>query len=660
MSQVFLNVAVPGPFPDGLTYLFAGKQDENLIGRRVLVPLRNRKVVGIITHVIPAKAGIQGFDPSKLKPIFELLDEKPIISAKFKALIHFMRDYYHVSLGDAYYTALPSMICHGKALETKRAAKKTATNFKPEAVKLNAEQQTVFEAMQQEDFVVHLLEGVTGSGKTEVYLKCTEQVLAKGKAALILVPEIGLTPQTIERFEKRLGQSIAAYHSGLTEAQKRDVWRKVLHGEVKIVVGTRSAVFLPFPNLGLIVIDEEHDSSYKQQTGVHYSAKNIALMRAKQENCPVILGSATPSAESYYFAKKGVYQHHHLKNRANTQKKNITKVVDMRKFRSESGFSRPFLDEMAAHLKKGQQVLVFLNRRGYAPIMLCGSCGEHAKCNSCDMSYTLHQSPPMLLCHHCARMIKIPQQCANCGGELKTLGQGTQQLEAFLSEKFKDYSMIRLDQDSTRKSGELAEGLQKIKEGSAKIIIGTQMLAKGHDFPEITWVGIVDLDYGFFAPDFRGIERMGQLLTQVSGRAGRGEKPGEVLIQTHVPDHPLLQLLLKEGYPPFLEQLLKDRQAAGWPPFKHLALLRAEAKNQGVLMGFLMRAKTQVLERYRISVLGPIPAFLKKKNNYHRAQIILEATSRADLHAALHFLEALKVEKNQLRFYIDVDPIEVG
>lgn len=659
-SEILLQVAVPGPFPDGLTYVYTAEAAADLIGRRAWVPLRSRQVVGIISGFV-ADSHI---DRSRLKAVTSLIDMAPIIHEQLKDLILFMRNYYHVSLGDAYYTALPGLICAGKALESKRAVKKQIQQFEEEKVLLTAEQQAVFDtitATGYEAFAVHLLEGVTGSGKTEVYLKCIEAVLQQGSSALVLIPEIGLTPQTLNRFQKRLHHAVYVYHSGLTEAQRRDCWVKVMRGEIKVVIGTRSAVFLPFTDLSLIIIDEEHDVSYKQQTGVPYSAKSIALMRAKAENFPVILGSATPSAESYYFAGKGIYQHHHLKSRARTAKKNITYIIDMRQFKNESGFSKPFLEAMEKHLQAGQQVLVFLNRRGFAPILLCGTCGERVKCPSCEMSYTLHQSPAMLLCHHCGRMTKIPTKCKSCQSELRTLGHGTQQLETFLAEKFKGYALLRLDQDATRRQGELEAGLEKIKNRQADIIIGTQMLAKGHDFPEITWVGVVDLDYGFFAPDFRGIERMGQLLTQVSGRAGRGEKQGEVVIQTHVPQHPLLQCLLKEGYPAFLNQLLEERQLAHWPPFRHLALLRAEAKNQNVMMQFLNEAKAYILQQgQQVAVLGPIPAFLKKKNNYYRAQIILESENRTKLHQALSLLEHLKSERNQVRFYLDVDPVEVG
>ncbi len=657
MRRQILRVAIHGPFKEGLSYYLDQEVEGEIVGRRVRVPLRKRETIGVVI----AEEDPRAHPEAKLKAILEVIDAKPIFSAKMRELISFMRDYYHVSIGDAYDTALPSLINHGKPLQSKRKSKilRNLENIQ-EKLQLSQEQEVIAVAIAQPGFAVHLLEGVTGSGKTEVYLECAESAVKAGKSVLVLVPEIGLTPQTIERFQRRLGQEIWAYHSGLSEAQKRDCWFAVLHQQAKIVIGTRSAVFLPFADLGLIVVDEEHDTSYKQQTGVHYSAKSIALMRGKMDDCPVILGTATPSVESYFLMQEGVYQHHMLRTRAKQKIKNRVHVVDMRKFRQESGLSKPLLEAMALHLQKGDQVLLFLNRRGYAPILLCDNCGECEKCPACEMSYTLHRNPHMLICHHCGRMARIPEHCSLCGGQLLTLGQGTEQLEEVIAAKFSNYPMVRLDQDTTRKSGELTDKLTQIKMGQVKIIIGTQMLAKGHDFPGITWVGVVDLDYGFFAPDFRAIERMGQLLTQVSGRAGRGQKAGEVMIQTHVPEHPLLQLLLREGYPAFLQQLLLERRAAHWPPFSHLALLRAEAKNIVVLQTFLEQAKQHLKTMDFISILGPIPAFVRKRNNFHRAQLLLESASRAALHKALSKLENWRGDVNHVRFWLDVDPLEVG
>ncbi len=654
MAACFLEVAVPGPFPRGLTYRFEGEQDVSLIGRRVRVPLRNREVIGFVLNAVSQVE----MDAAKLKSVIEVIDAASLIPANVRGMIEFMRDYYHVSLGDAYYTALPSLICAGKALTTRGISKQDPPKVKRD-LSLNEAQQKVGDAIRP-GFAVHLLEGVTGSGKTEVYLKCAERILARHQAVLVLVPEIGLTPQIFERFQAGLDETVATYHSGLTEAEKRTVWLQVLAGDVRMVIGTRSAVFLPFPDVGLIVIDEEHDASYKQQTGVHYSAKSIALMRGKQAECPVILGSATPSAEAYYFAGKGTYQHHHLKKRAIASAENGICLIDMRQYKSESGISPPLLAAMKKQIEAGNQVLIFLNRRGYAPVLLCSRCGERTTCQSCDMSFTLHETPRLLLCHHCGRSRRVPKNCTSCGSEFTTLGQGTQQLEAYLETKFPGVTLLRLDQDATRKKGELAAKLREIKEGAVQLIIGTQMIAKGHDFPNITCVGIVDLDYGFFAPDFRGIERMGQVLTQVAGRAGRGQKAGEVLIQTHVPDHPLLQCLLREGYAAFVQRLLLDRKAACWPPFQHLALLRAESKNEARLFAFLNEIKLHISQAFHLSVQGPVPAFLKKKKNYYRAQLILESPSRNVLHQALTQLETVKDAKNQVRFYVDVDPIEVG
>ena len=665
---MFVQVAVPGPFPRGLTYL--GIEGCEL-GRRVIVPLRRREVVGIVTAIFSESA----LDEAKLKAVLEVLDERALFDASMLELIEFVRAYYHASVGDVFYTALPSLLCKGKGLsQADRRSKQSpaqtghsrsialSADQRERALVLNLEQQQCVTdiALHLSQFSVHLLEGVTGSGKTEVYLELVQQVLDSGRSVLVLVPEIGLTPQTLKRFQARFGTNVAAYHSGLTETAKRNVWRQALFGEIKLVIGTRSAVFLPLQDLGLLVIDEEHDSSYKQNVGVTYSAKSIAIKRAMQQNCAIILGSATPSIEALYFVQEGRYQHHILRLRARGHVMPEIKLIDMRQQPKTAGLSRPLLDAMRQHLEKNQQVLIFLNRRGYAPILMCHDCGARLTCPDCEMSYTLHQKPPILICHHCSRTARIPKICPECSHpELITIGQGTEQLEECLQAEFAGYTVVRLDQDAMRLKGSLEAALKQIHEGEAQIIIGTQMLAKGHDFAHITLVGIVDLDYGFFAPDFRGIERMGQLLIQVAGRAGRFLGSGEVLIQTHVPDHSLLRLLLKEGYRPFAAALLEERKGAGWPPFQYMALFRAEHRHEAQLMDFLKQVKA-VLSEQGVRVLGPVAATLRKKANYYRAQLLLESPKRAVLHQALTEVENyLASQKNLPRYTIDVDPLEV-
>ncbi len=656
---MFVQVAVPGPFPQGLTYLSI---QGCIVGQRVMVPLRQRKIVGIVTAVFSESL----LDATKLKPVFEVFDEPPLFDEVLLDLMAFVRTYYHASAGDVFYTAMPSLLCKGKPLtQPARQSKKPPPQIDRSDSKtliLNGDQLKCVDdiALHLSVFSVHLLEGVTGSGKTEVYLELVQKALDQGRSVLVLVPEIGLTPQTLKRFQARFGPAVAAYHSGLTETAKRTVWRQTLWGEIKLVIGTRSAIFLPLQNLGLLVIDEEHDSSYKQNVGVTYSAKSIAIKRAMQQHCAIILGSATPSIEALYFAREGRYHYHQLNLRARGHVMPEIKLIDMRQQPKKSGLSRPLLDAMRQHLEQKKQVLIFLNRRGYAPIMLCHDCGARLNCPDCEMSYTLHQRPPMLICHHCSRMARVPKACAKCGHpELITVGQGTEQLEECLNAEFSQYAVVRLDQDAMRLKGSLEATLKQIHDGEAQIIIGTQMLAKGHDFAHITLVGIVDLDYGFFAPDFRGMERMGQLLIQVAGRAGRFLGSGEVLIQTHVPDHPLLRLLLKEGYRPFATELLEERKAAGWPPFQYMALFRAEHRDETKLMDFLNQIKTHLAEQ-GLRILGPVASTLRKKALYYRAQLLLESPKRAALHQGLSALEDyLASQRNLPRYTIDVDPLEV-
>ncbi len=656
---MLVQVAIPGPFPYGLTYQAIPGCE---LGRRVWVPLRQRQVVGIITSVSVHSA--VAF--TKLKAVSSVFDEPPLFDASLRELFDFVRDYYHVPLGEAYYTAMPQLLCRGEPLVGKREKKgiglPAAAQFVASPIQLNPQQEQVIASMSElTEFGVQLLEGVTGSGKTEVYLKRVEQVLEKGHSALVLVPEIGLTPQTLQRFQARFGAHVAAYHSGLTETVKRQVWRQALQGEIKLVIGTRSAVFLPLQNLSLMVIDEEHDTSYKQNVGVPYSAKNIAIKRAIQLQCPVILGSATPSVEALYFAGQGRYAHFVLPARARGVAPPTIKLIDMRQQPKTAGLSRPLIEAMKQHLQKGQQVLIFLNRRGYAPIVLCHECGTHLSCPDCEMSYTLHQRPQALICHHCSRMTPLPKSCPNCAHpELIPIGQGTEQLEEKLQSEFAAYKVVRLDQDSTRLKGSLEAALEAIHRREAQIIIGTQMLAKGHDFAGITLVGIVDLDYGFFAPDFRGMERMGQLLIQVAGRAGRFLDSSEVLIQTHVPEHPLLRLLLKEGYGPFAAALLQEREEASWPPFRYMALFRAEHREEAALLAFLQKVKTQLGGQAAVRVLGPVASGLRKKAHFYRAQLLLESSRRASLHQVLTELEKyLGAQKGLPRYLIDVDPLEV-
>lgn len=665
-----VRVAVAGPFVDGLDYLIPPEHPpltRDDFGKRVLVPLGARTEVGVIV-ALPDKTDLPW---GKLKAFIEILDTEPVLTSEQLKILYFMRDYYHVSLGDACMTMLPNLLTQGKPLVGRKQSKvKPLTHealLKEPHLTLNSGQKEVFLETTKAlaGFHVWLLEGVTGSGKTEIYLQLTEQVLKTGGQVLVLVPEIGLTPQTLLRFQNRFNTRMATYHSGMTDSERRDIWHQSLDNKIDLVIGTRSAVFLPLPKLKLMIIDEEHDLSFKQQTGVHYSAKSLAIKRAQINECSIMLGSATPSLESLALAYSGRYQHLQLPMRAGAATPVHYHVLDMRGLRKQSHFSEALLQAMSMHLERGEQILIFLNRRGYAPILLCSNCGYHCICEACDISYTLHQHPKMLMCHHCGVAKRIPMKCPQCEGKntLVTLGMGTEQMEEQLKDLFPEYPLVRVDQDATRLKGSLAQILEEISSNRAKIIIGTQMLAKGHHFANITMVGIVDLDYGLFAPDFRALERMGQLLLQVAGRAGREQKAGHVYLQTHQPEHPMLQLLLQKGYPDFAKALLEDRKISHWPPYSYLALLRAEGKIEQEVYDFLNKQKAILLQYSNSAqIFGPVPAFLSKKAGKFRAQLLLQAKNRKHLHELLAKLEHQLATQaiRRIKWNIDVDPLELG
>jgi primosomal protein N' (replication factor Y) len=532
---------------------------------------------------------------------------------------------------------------------------------------LNDRQQQAVDAIgeQLDAFQPLLIEGVTGSGKTEVYLQAIAQVLEAGRQVLVLVPEIGLTPQLLERFRRRFSLPIALLHSGLSDTERLCAWTMAREGHAPIVIGTRSAVFTPMPRLGLIIIDEEHDPSFKQQDGFRYSGRDAAVVRAKRHGIPVILGTATPSLESLHNALQGRYRHLELPERAGTAVHPAIHLLDVRRQRMEEGISEPLLKGMQKHLDAGGQVLLFLNRRGYAPTLLCHDCGWVSHCQRCDAHMTYYARSGRLRCHHCGAERPVPPQCPDCGSlDLRPVGQGTERIEQTLKQLFPDIGVVRIDRDSTRRKGAMDALLQEVHSGEGRILIGTQMLAKGHHFPNVTLVGILDADQGLFSVDFRAGERMAQLIVQVAGRAGRADKPGTVVIQTHVPDHPLLRLLVEQDYAHFARAALKEREEALMPPFSHLALLRAEAVDKQAPMHFLEEARqlADQLPHEGIWLLGPVPAPMERRAGRSRAQLLLQADDRRTLHTLLNAwapqLEGVKSGR-KVRWSLDVDPGEL-
>jgi len=658
MTSSILRIAIPSPLYQCFDYLAPDqtKLAELQPGIRVKVSFGRREVVGILMEVATEST----FDRAKLKQAIEILDSAPILSPSLLKLMSWAARYYQHPLGDVILGSLPKLIREGRALSvaTQVLLEKTIE----ENLIANPAQQAAIDAItQSHNFTCIALDGVTGSGKTEVYLQAIAEIIKEGRQALVLVPEIGLTPQSVARFERRFSVPVLSYHSGLTEKQRFTVWSAAYQDESCIIIGTRSALFLPLKKLGLIILDEEHDLSFKQQTGFRYSARDCAVMRAQFENIPIVLGTATLSLESFYNVQRKRYQHHVLPERAGTASPPSLNLINLCQQNLTAGLSPILLKAIQKHLDQKGQVLLFLNRRGFAPVWLCHHCGWMAHCDRCDAKLTLHQNPQRLRCHHCDATRPLPKKCKECQStELMHVGQGTEQLEETITRLFPNEKVLRIDRDTTRTKGRLHAMLDEIHSGDARILIGTQMLAKGHHFKDLTMVAMVDADGGLFSTDFRAIERLGQLIVQVSGRAGREEQPGEVYIQTHHPEHPLLQLLLTSGYHAFMRALLIEREQAALPPFSHYALLRAEASDRDKPLAFLEKAKHD-LKAKSFHVLGPIPAPLERKAGHFRAHLLLQSTHRSVLQNELEKLvQKLNTHKTsrQVRWSIDVDPQE--
>ncbi len=508
-----------------------------------------------------------------------------------------------------------------------------------------------------------LLDGVTGSGKTEVYLALIEQVLAQDKQALLLVPEIGLAPQTVRRLRERLGVGVEVLHSNLSEGDRARAWLRARAGSARVILGTRSAVFTPLPRAGLIIVDEEHDAAYKQQEGFRYHARDLALVRARALGVPVLLGSGTPSLESLANVEAGRYRSLHLRARPGAVQPPTVQIVDMRAQHLEHGLSPALLAAVAETVARGEQALVFRNRRGYAPVLLCHACGWHAACPRCERPLTLHAGRRQLVCHHCDYRQRVPSACPSCGaGELKAQGQGTERLEEALLARFPQVPVLRVDRETTRRRDAFEELLATLRDDQPAILVGTQMLAKGHDLPNLTLVAIVGVDEGLHSIDFRAGERLAQLVVQVAGRAGRARKPGRVLLQTHQPEHPLLRGLLAQGYAAAARELLAERRLIQLPPYSHQVLLRAEAAQREQVETFLAAAHAALPTGAPIEVAGPMPAPMPLRAGRQRGQLLLESTSRQALHAMLRpwqlALAALPSAR-KLRWSLDVDPIDL-
>ncbi len=695
------------------------------LGCRVAVPFGPRTLIGVVVEedVIPV------VDLARIRPARVLADLPPL-PKHWLDLLRFCAGYYQHPLGNAIGAALPARIKAEKPLdpalwtryrwrgpvpafgkrEQVRAdlARRLAVGpcfgyelagLSPKAMlhlqawaasgevelappdpllavdarELNPEQARavalIGAALEPARFIACLLHGVTGSGKTEVYLQVTARALATGRQALVLVPEINLTPRLLEHFRQRFPAStIIALHSSLNESERSHHWLLAHTGAADIVLGTRLAILASLPRLGLIVVDEEHDPSFKQQEGMRYSARDLAVYRAKNEGIPIVLGSATPSLETFAHAQSGRYERLTMRKRAVTDALlPQVRIIDLNSARAEHGIAAPIWDAIGQRVERGEQSLVFLNRRGYAPVLSCASCGWVSACTRCTAYLVLHRkrgllSGGTLMCHHCGFAEAVPPACPTCGNvDIRGYGQGTQRLEVHLVEAFPKARVLRIDRDSTSRKGSAEALFDQVHAGEADILVGTQMLAKGHDFKNLTLVAAVNVDAALFSADFRASERLYAQLTQVAGRAGRAGKPGEVLIQTRNPDHPLFRAVVTGDYDGFAKSLLAEREAAGLPPAAYQAMLRVEAKKLELALGFLKEAAVADVAADGISIYDPVPMVLTRLMNVERAQLMVESRSRPALQAFLaEWLQWITANApSSVRWHIEVDPLEI-
>jgi primosomal protein N' (replication factor Y) len=726
MTPPLLRIALPVPLWQAFDYLAPTEapMPADPVGCRVVVPFGRGSRVGVVVAV--DEDGAAGSDRDGLRQAEAWLDRASLYGEELWRTLHWAQAYWVHPLGEVMATALPVALRDARPAESiaARAYARAAPSPDGPAPRAGTLKARVLEALstplpesdlkdrvpgcarvlrdlvdaglvdevpafalperpaiegpplnpaQREAvdaiiaaggrFQPFVLDGVTGSGKTEVYLAAIRHAIAAGHQVLVLVPEIGLTPQAIRRYRERLGIPIAVLHSGLADGERAAAWLAAGRGEARVVLGTRSAILTPLPRAGLIVVDEEHDASYKQQDGFRYSARDLAVVRARALGVPVVLGTATPSLETLANVEAGRYQRLRLPTRAGPARRPVIEVVDLNRRRLVEGLAPAVRDAIAEHARRGEQVLVFRNRRGFAPRLACHDCGWHAECTRCDTAMTLHRGEGLLRCHHCGAARRLPRECPSCrSAELVAEGYGTERLEEVLTALLPEVPVLRVDRDTTRTKSAFDALFERLEAGGPAVLVGTQMLAKGHDLPNLTLAVVVDADAGLASPDFRGAERLAQLLVQVSGRAGRGVKPGRVLIQTRQPEHPLLKTLLAEGYGGFAREALAIRQGHALPPFAAWAMVRAEAREDPAIEAFLGRARDTLREAPGITVQGPLPAQLARRAGYRRAHLIVEAGDRRALNAALGSWAPVAhawPEARRVRWSLDVDPLEV-
>ena len=678
MKQVYLRVALDTPLDSTFDYRWTAQEEGGTtvappqVGQLVALPFGRQEVVGLIMDVVSETE----VPPAKLRDVIAVRHELLAMNKEWLALCQFAAEYYQRPIGEVAIPALPKNLKAIKTVSLQRAIKKL--DKLPELAdvspvgepQLNPEQQAAVDAVATaEGYAPHLLFGVTGSGKTEVYLQTAAKVLAKNPDAqiLILVPEINLTPQLESHIRARFpGLMLSTLHSGMAEGERMLHWLAAHTGRARIVLGTRLAMLASLPRLKLLIIDEEHDPSYKQQEGLRYSARDLAVWRARQLSIPILLGSATPSLESWHGAQTGRYRLLELRERAVQHAVlPIIRIINLEREKPSEGLTQRLIGAIKLRLEKGEQSLLFLNRRGYAPVLACDACGWISNCTRCTAHLVLHKGDHRLRCHHCGLEQRIPRSCPTCGNiDLQPLGRGTQRMEESLALLFPQARVFRIDADSTRLKGSAAAAFERVHAGEVDILIGTQMVAKGHDFKRLTLVAALNPDAALFSQDYRASERLFAQLMQVAGRAGRaaqkeGGNASEVLVQTRYPDHPLYHALMAHNYPDFAKDLLDERQQAHMPPFMYQALLRAEAKELETAIAFLKEAAL-CTEHQGIMINDPIPMTMTRVANVDRAQLLVESVSRPALQAFVKaWIADLRAMKSRVRWSVEIDPVDI-
>jgi primosomal protein N' (replication factor Y) len=678
VKHQILRIALDTPLDFCFDYRFhiAEGEASALPGQLALVPFGRREVIGIVIGIVETT----DVPEDKLKDVIAIRSQLAPLSPQWLALCEFAADYYQRPLGEVAIPGLPKNLRALKTVSIDRALKKLGKEtpvqkVEPVAMPLlnDAQRQAADAIAAAEGFVPTLLYGVTGSGKTEVYLQAAAQVLARGEQRgdpaqiLILVPEINLTPQLEQNIRTRFpGVTVATLHSGLAEGERLTQWLSAHLGRARIVLGTRLAILASMPHLKLIIVDEEHDPSYKQQEGLRYSARDLAVWRARQLGIPLVLGSATPSLETWQHAQSGRYRRLELRDRA-VRDAVLPKVglIDMEKDKPVEGITPTLLRALRLRLERGEQSLLFLNRRGYAPVISCDACGWISNCTRCTAFMVLHKPDHRLRCHHCSLELRIPKSCPTCGNvDLQPLGRGTQRVEEGLQQIFPNARLMRIDADSTRRKGTAQAAFDSVHRGDVDILIGTQMVAKGHDFRHLTLVGVLNPDTALFSHDYRASERLFAQLMQVAGRAGRiakkeGGSAGEVLIQTRYPQHPLYAAVMGHDYDHFATSLLEERRHAALPPFIFQALLRAEARELATALDFLHEA-SRCIDHPGITINDPIPMTMTRVANVDRAQLLVESVSRPALQNFLKsWIAALRDIKARVKWSLEVDPVDI-